>query len=409
LLLITLIVAVRAPHTLYRVGSFRTQKRINVGIYQGDLMKISMLFFSLMLCGSAASAQWVPTDGIYGGEVALVVASGNCVYAQTWEGVVRSTNGGTTWTLTSLNGRYISSLAVNGRYVFAVQREYYDSLRTNGVYVSSDSGSTWTQTLNLPNVLSLAAGGSYAFAGNDSCVYRSTNNGETWARTTLNQRNLNVYSLTVSGSYVYAATSNGGYRSSNYGTSWTQTSSGGMLAGIGGTVFIPTSVGLYRSVNYGTDYTLTSLTGVVSLLAVNGTELFAVTTPGGAYEEIYRSTNNGVDWVRAAQTTYKNTAIAFNGTSVFSGTSRGVYRSTDGGTTWAQTACNFRNVKPLTANGSNIFALGSTICIAANGGSTWTPIPGPPAPVKSIAAAGSYIFAGTHDQGAYRSSNGGRG
>src|SRR5437016_6451234 len=77
----------------------------------------------------------------------------------------------------------------------------------------------WVQT-NGPSggvVRSLAVSGSNIFAGTDfSGVYLSTNNGQTWTQTSLN--NQAIYSLAINGSNIFAGTYDSGvYLSTNNG------------------------------------------------------------------------------------------------------------------------------------------------------------------------------------------------
>jgi hypothetical protein len=98
------------------------------------------------------------------------------------------------------------------------------------VFKSTDNGSTWSKTtLNNRTVTALTLSGNSIYAGtfNDPVtgVYISTDNGDTWAQSTLN--NVNIYSMAASGNYIFAGTAeNGVYASSNNGVSWIQKNEG---------------------------------------------------------------------------------------------------------------------------------------------------------------------------------------
>ena len=65
-------------------------------------------------------------------------------------------------------------------------------------------------------VLSFAISGNNIFAGTDLFgVYLSTNNGQNWTQTSLN--NQTIYSLAISGSSIFAGTSFSGYCSASDG------------------------------------------------------------------------------------------------------------------------------------------------------------------------------------------------
>jgi hypothetical protein len=99
-----------------------------------------------------------------------------------------------------------------------------------GVFISTNNGQTWAQTSlgNYITVLSLAVNGSNVFAGTyyyGNGVYLSTNNGQNWVQTSLN--NQYVPSLAASGTNVFAGTSgNGIYLSLNNGLTWVQKNEG---------------------------------------------------------------------------------------------------------------------------------------------------------------------------------------
>ncbi|MBI5404273.1 MAG: T9SS type A sorting domain-containing protein [Ignavibacteriae bacterium] len=94
------------------------------------------------------------------------------------------------------------------------------------IYLSTNNGESWTQTvLNNRAVYSLAISGDNIFAGTFQYgVYRSTDNGVNWAQTTLN--NQIVYSLAISGNNIFAGTGNGVYQSTNNGEIWFQENEG---------------------------------------------------------------------------------------------------------------------------------------------------------------------------------------
>jgi hypothetical protein len=82
--------------------------------------KFSILISFLLIINSSflirnSVAQWVQTEGIYGGDVYSVAISGNNIFAGSYgNGVYISTNNGTNWTQTALNNKAILSLATNG-------------------------------------------------------------------------------------------------------------------------------------------------------------------------------------------------------------------------------------------------------------------------------------------------------
>ena len=258
----------------------------------------------------------------------------------------------------------VTSLAYNGNYIFA-------GAGNNGVYLSSNDGSSWTQTsLNNRDVRSLAANGNEIFAGTFQFgIYLSANNGSNWTQAGLN--NLIIYSLAANGNNIFAGTPVlGVYLSSDNGSSWTQTSLNNRY---------------------------------IYSLAVYGHNIFAGTNIYG----VYLSTDNGTSWAQSSLNNYTIRSLTINGSTIFAGTnSVGVYKSTDNGTSWIQTSLNNQNVYSLAADGFNIFAgtYQNGVFVSNDNGDTWTQrnesLNGNI--VTALCIYNNYIFAGTDVYGVYR-------
>jgi len=253
--------------------------------------------------------QWVQGEGFSGGFVYSLAISGNNIFAGTdVSGVYLSTNNGSTWTQTALNNRMVYSLVVSGNNIFAGINGY-------GVYLSTNNGQNWSQTaLNNKSVYSLAVSGNNIFAGTYNYgVYLSINNGTTWTQTALN--NKSVYSLAVSGNNIFAGTGNGVYFSTSNGTTWTQTALNNKS---------------------------------VHSLIINGNNIFAGTYGSG----VYLSTNNGTTWIQTALNNKTVLSLAVSGNNpedsgqvIFAGTDvSGVYLSTNNGQNWLQKNQGFTNI-----------------------------------------------------------------
>ncbi|HEY5123329.1 MAG TPA: T9SS type A sorting domain-containing protein [Ignavibacteria bacterium] len=235
-----------------------------------------------------------------------------------------------------------------------------------GVFISSNNGENWTQTsLNNKYVRSFAVDGNNInniFAGTEpDGVYLSTDNGTTWNQTALNSGA--VYAIAVLGSNIFAGNGNSGiYLSTNNGANWSQTSLNNVLvyslATLGNNIFAATYTGVYISTNNGTSWTNTGLnTQFARSLAVSGTDIFAGTAGYG----VYLSTNDGTNWTQTALTTNSVLSLRAIGNNIFAGTggTNGVYFSSNKGTSWIQKNQGF-NVVPsvyalLLAN-DNIYA-----------------------------------------------------
>jgi photosystem II stability/assembly factor-like uncharacterized protein len=150
------------------------------------------LFFSFMIgClsfSASVQAQWVPTNGPYGGGFEALAISGTNLFAGADNGAIfRSTDSGATWETASnglQDGYAVFSLAAFGTNLF--EGGY------GGAYLSTDQGNSWIQvSTGLPNanfsgatnVTCFAENGTNLFAGTGNGgygVYLSTNNGTSW-------------------------------------------------------------------------------------------------------------------------------------------------------------------------------------------------------------------------------------
>jgi len=80
---------------------------------------IAFVILNCLFLSSNCPAQWIQTNGPYGGDINCLAVSGSNIYAGTYDsGVFLSTNNGTSWTNTGLT-KGIYSLAVNGTFIFA--------------------------------------------------------------------------------------------------------------------------------------------------------------------------------------------------------------------------------------------------------------------------------------------------
>jgi Secretion system C-terminal sorting domain len=164
-------------------------------------------------------ATWNQTS-LSGYTIGALALNGNYVFAglDFGLGVFLSTNNGVNWVQT-LSNRNVFALAASGSYVFA------GTFGSNGgVFRSSDNGTSWTLVLGNLNINSLLIKGGYILAGTYwNGVYLSSNNGTTWIQTTLS--NADVRSMTDNGNIIYAGTYDYGvYSSADYGITWIQTS-----------------------------------------------------------------------------------------------------------------------------------------------------------------------------------------
>jgi len=274
---------------------------------------------------------------------------------------------------------------------------------------SSSIKAQWVKCNGFSNedVRSLITLGNNIYGGSiDKGVFSSSDNGNSWTRTSLN--NLTVWAFVSIGNTLYAGTDGSGvFQSTNNGISWTQTSLNNKpvlsLTTIGENIFAGTVSGVYFSTNSGTSWTLTSL-GNKQILALTtlGNNLYA----GVAHEGIYMSINMGTNWVK---TSFPGDAWSFakiDNNLFAGGFYGGVFLTTNSGTSWSQIILDGTTVYSMAASGNNVFAgtYQSGIYLSQNKGVNWNEInQGLPTgiTVKAIQVKDGFVFAGT-EQGIWR-------
>ena len=155
---------------------------------------IQVLIALIFTTSSPIFAQWVQTNGPYGGSIGCFAVSDMNLFAGTQgSGVFLSTNNGTSWTAvnTGLTSSFVYALAVSGTNLFAGT---YD-----GIFLSTNNGTSWTAVntgLTNTYVKALSVSGTNLFAGTQGGgVFLSTNNGTSWTEVNTGLTNTNVLSL----------------------------------------------------------------------------------------------------------------------------------------------------------------------------------------------------------------------
>jgi len=406
----------------------------------------SLLLFLIGANCQMSHAQWLQTNGPFGGSISCFASSGPNLFAGSSDGagVFVSTDYGASWK--SANGglpnTVVRSLVVNGTSILAGTN--------NGIFQTFDNGRTWANIgfnvvqINAFVVTSTSNGGTNIFVGGMGPlpIYVSTNNGISWrSPTNSGLTTQSVYALiagsnSTGGSTLYAGTGSGIFVSTNDGASW-KTFNTGLTSvsvhamavgpdGAGGTkIFLGTSGGgVFRLSQDSTTWVaankgLTSL-NILSLVASNST-LYAGTYDGG----VFASTDGGRNWtaVNIGLTTNQVSALLLipasggSGNSLFAGTDRGVFLSANDGTNWIASNAGLSNtsIYALIASGANILA-GTTsgIFLSSNSGSSWIPvntgltntIVDALAIIPASAGSGTNLFAGTAG-GVFLSTNNG--
>jgi photosystem II stability/assembly factor-like uncharacterized protein len=323
-------------------------------------MKILAMFLLFLLpeITHTQTPFWRQTNGPYGGTVrSFTETRSGAMFAVSFGGIFRSTNGGVEWQRMPFNltnsTRYTAVTADSNNNIFV--GAVYDFF-IGGIYRSTDLGETWTSTTSFPNVLcfTISASGNM-FAGFTGGMLRSTDQGNSWTMVLSNGKYCGS-AASVQSAVVLAGTDSGIYRSTDNGLSWQVSNNG-----------------------------LTSI-NVHSLISTSS-NLICAGTDGG----VFRSSDNGVSW--ASSGLFSDTISALAGAlggELFAGTPRGkLYHSTDNGTSWELWYNFAAAVLGLRATDSNNIAAS----IYGNGlhrynasSRSWTLIGVPNTPVKLLSS-----------------------
>ena len=101
------------------------------------MKNVCLVLVFVLLCRNAP-AQWVQTNGPYGGSIHCFAVSGTNLFAGTSEGgVFLSTNNGTSWRAANVGSTntQVEALTISDTYLFAGT--------SDGVFRSTDNGTSW--------------------------------------------------------------------------------------------------------------------------------------------------------------------------------------------------------------------------------------------------------------------------
>jgi hypothetical protein len=213
--------------------------------------------------------------------ITSIVANGNAIFAGSDNnGIFVETNGGTSWTAinSGLNDMHIYQLASVGTKMFAVTLK--------GVFVSDSNGTSWVSDANvtswkadssgLKNINCLLPANNLLFAGTDSNgVYLSPDSGLTWTSFSSEMpANTRIWSLAASGDNIFAGTSEGVWQiKSSDINNFTITAN----ASEGGTISPEDDITVYE--NSSQTFTITPLPGhAISSVIVDGNSVGAVSS-----------------------------------------------------------------------------------------------------------------------------------
>jgi len=402
---------------------------------------------------------WINATGSTSGARILAVNSSG-IYAQSMSNtglLYKSSDNGTTWVkLTSFpTATDITKLLFVGNTLYAAT--------SNGIVFSSDGGTTWSYLYSAAGVTDFAFDGSYLYLISNGNLIESTNNGATWVtKTGLPSSLINVEVLN-SKVIVQAGTKLG--ISNDYGSTWTTNTYASIgdsyqMAAFNSTILVASvNQGLTYTNDYGSTWNSIREPKIignsnfsynaVGNAFVNGTNLYVTTANGlsvsndsgatwsfipnsssltvartsivlatdnyiliGTGSVLYVSSDYGITWIKKTAATIGNSSISafncmmINGSKIFIGTDKGLYSTTDYGTTFSTLWSN-KYIDSLSHNGNIIYAASevSGLRKSTDNGITWVSKgPSGTTTATMIYSDGSNLYLGT-DQGLYTSTN----
>jgi len=409
---------------------------------------------------------WLPpTSGTNLASTGMVVKDTNIFVSSVNDGVYRSTDNGATWIKKLFGWDYITAMGVSGNKIFASTDSYY-------TLVSTDNGDTWTYLNSIPgfNRWCYYTEGDLILIGGDNEIYRSTDQGITFTTLPLNINYglVNVYSVYKTGSTIFAGTSyDGVYKSTDNGSTWAPANNGmgpkdirALTPGSSLTIMAGSHYsGIYRSSDSGSSWNK-SLEGIPpgsSVLSMfNSRYGLIVGTRDGMYETtdngsnwskltgasdtvnygeirglcekdgiiyaatflqfnstVYKSSDNGTTWIRSGNGLPPDLTFIFNlvssGNNIVAATDEGLYYSSDDGNSWFLSNLPVTDIQDISATENYIYAIVFSYGIyqSANNGVSWYPVLLLGADFVSISAKDNYAYSGTFFDGAVYTPNNG--
>ena len=243
---------------------------------------------------SDTGKTWTPTDtGLTDGNVYNLASQGKEVFACTPTSGFLSTDGGLHWTgMPPWEARYPPYGALyrpvySPPYLEIACRRLLGGTRSDGVFLSTDDGHSWTAVNNgfpppiplyevgYPSIFSLAFAGTSLIAGTDEGLFFSTDVGGQWTASDSGWVPGGVGCFASRGVDVFAGSPNGVFHSSNGGKAW-------------------------RAVNAGL------INPGITALAVSGTDLFAAVFEDGVWmRPLAEMIASAQDELSATQATFR--------------------------------------------------------------------------------------------------------
>lgn len=432
-------------------------------------MKFSTtLFLLVFIWVKPSSAQWLQTNGPFGGGVVTTIISDSSgtIYASTgWSGYFKSADNGISWSpindgllwpsgdiavspqgvlfaedqqiIRSFDqgetwepcdngqGRKPVSIACNSLgYVYAAYNTSTEG--EAGLFVSEDNGDTWNQipvefyTYMESIVVSVNQAG-HIFLGGPETLLRSTDMGVSWTNITPQEGYATITNVCFdSADVVYACSANDGglFKSHDNGDIWAHilTEGTNCVAAQGNLLYAATGWGMRRSTDGGMTWDSVS-TGLPDE-AVYSAMLFDDGTILIGTRGAYRSENNGNTWVFSSDGMIAGDVheVTINDEGTVFAVSDKVWRTVDDGQNWVSISDNLDITEVIemeTDMAGQLYLLvnpyDTRLYKSADDGDSWIQLTLPDQGFSDIdfQPSGDLYAASNYNGGLYRSTDGG--
>ncbi|MEW6363895.1 MAG: hypothetical protein AB1714_04570 [Acidobacteriota bacterium] len=355
----------------------------------------------------AASWKAVPgQEGLYHEELLVDPANATTLYSLSSD-LWKSTDAGKEWTRVLYRGHFTSSSIYCAAVSDSSSNILYAGTDGDGVLKSTDGGTTWSKTgpgIGDDWVLTLAVdpqNPAVVFAGSMDHLFKTSDGGARWADCGqgLPSDLISVTSVSISPAMpdlVYVGCYDDGlFRSTDGGGTWKLAGDWPRRVVSARLTLDPVAVDiLYTATDEGAFMTTAGGKKWTAMLGLPATEIARIVIDptdqallyAGTVSGVYKSTDRGVTWSSASTgirewPVYSVDVDPSNPQIVFAGTDGGVFKSTDAGRTWRSSHGNCRTftyVDAVTVDPNTpgvVYVSGeSGTYKSMDGGATWTRI-----------------------------------
>ena len=346
---------------------------------------------------------WTQTNGPYGGTITTLHATPEgTLFAGTNEGgIFRSTDGGGTWVSASTGLQVPPDNRLPSLLVLTQKGNTLYAGANSNLFYSIDNGDSWQQLSHFQDEIVGISG--VAFIGDtiyigrhiEESVFFSNDNGKSWSQINGGLTGRGGPKLFAIGTTLFAQMWDHVFRLKAGEKSWTKLtledpwkkitveSDITEFAVSGEIIYAATADGdLFGSTNMGNWWQSIKPQAMHDFngkLAVSGNTLFCIGS-GFADGQVFRSTDAGNSWRMFDTGLSDQTVLSVAVVSekmVYVGTENGVFRSRDGGESWMEINTGIINthIEDLVFFRSALYAItGDGIVKSAEGGNSWVPV-----------------------------------